>query len=158
MTEQGGEGIGKALQGRGQKGEGLGQQGRAGLLLADFVRSLYLCSVSRRLDIRLRPGPPRPQCVSPWVLYHPLTDTLARHTLSSLSPGPSLLTPCCFQDHRPRPLPLGLSWPRLAAAAGESCVSQQSRMCTHEAQAAVHVYTCHLSWKIVPIIPGTTQM
>lgn len=44
----------KHYKGEGRRGrEGLGQ-GRAGL--ADFVRSLYLCSVSRRLDTRLRPG------------------------------------------------------------------------------------------------------
>ena len=74
--------------------------------------------MSRRLDIRLRPGPPRPQCVSPWVLYHPLTDTLARHTLSSLSPGPgsSHLAVSRITGHGHCPLVCpGPAWPAAAA-------------------------------------------
>ena len=89
----------KHYKGEGRRGrEGLGQ-GRAGL--ADFVRSLYLCSVSRRLDTRLRPGAgARPQqCVSaeqwssPGIISSPhhrlLTLTHSQtYFISVSSPGP----------------------------------------------------------------------
>ena len=117
----------------------------------------------------MRPGPDL--CRGWWVcqypvLYHPHTTVFShwhrpRHTLSP-SPPPQGLGPLSYLNllflgsHRPRPLPPGLSWWKL-------CVRFPSQECVHcgswdRLYSRRHVYTCNLSWKIVWIIPGTTQM
>ena len=125
--------------------------------------------MSRRLDTRLcGPGPTSAgagECVS--TRYYIIPTPPSSHTdtdpdilyLRLLLPRAWVLShtlTCCFWDHRPRPLPPGLSWWKL-------CVRFPSQECVHcgswdRLYSRRHVYTCNLSWKIVWIIPGTTQM
>ena len=122
MTEQGGEGIGKALQGRGQEGEGLGQgrEGQGWLILSG-LRICVPCLDDQTLDS----DPGRPDLSPGYYIIPSLTRSqtyfISLLSLSGARVLSSHLAVSGITGHGHQPLVCpGPAW--AAAAAGESCV------------------------------------